>query len=165
MTLLEHEEIILKAEHQCEKKSFYLLNLITCLHVYALASIIYIFCYKVIQLWVFYLIATIIYLLYVFFQTNKNYEHYKKFFGNDELIVTKDKVYYNVCMNLKGNYVNRDENVLISEITDLEIKKGFYPIRLKIYFNQGQDYVVVHCLKNANEFYKYLSCLIPKKIL
>lgn len=163
MTLLENEEVLLRGRNECKKSSFILLTLISTLHVYVLASIVYLFAYKVVRGWIIYLIATIMYVLFNVYQLKKTYENYSKFFGHDEIVITKEKVYYNVCMNKNGEYINFDTFVFIKDINFLDIKKGLYPKRLTIMFNDKNDYVNIHCLANATEIYDYLSCLIKQE--
>ena len=102
-----------------------------------------------------------------------------KFFGFDEVVITEDKLYYNICMNKKGNLINFDSFIYIDDIKSIKIKKGLYPQRLNVVFkttsntrdelNNPDDksisYINIHCLDNANEIYDYLSCIINKKSL
>ncbi|MBQ7275729.1 MAG: hypothetical protein IJS58_00630 [Bacilli bacterium] len=179
MNILENEKIILKGINKCKKKDFYLLNMITSLHIFALASIVFLFIYKYVNVYIVYGVALFVYIIFVLFQTKKTYLDYQKFFGFDEIVITEDRVYYNICMNKKGNYLNFDSYIDISEIKDLNIKKGLYPQRLNIIFNTTNEtkpelnnvddnsisYINVHCLDNAKEIYDYLSCKIDKKSL
>ena len=65
-------------------------------------------------------------------------------------------------MNKKGEYLNFDSFVFIKDINFIQIKKGLYPTRLTITYNDCNEYVNIHCLDNAREIYEYLSCLINK---
>ena len=179
MTILESEKIVLKGTNKSKKKDFYLLNMITSLHIFALASLVFLFVYKYVNVFIVYGVALFVYVLFVIFQTKKTFAEYVKFFGFDEVVITEDKLYYNICMNKKGNLINFDSFIYIDDIKSIKIKKGLYPQRLNVVFkttsntrdelNNPDDksisYINIHCLDNANEIYDYLSCIINKKSL
>lgn len=163
MTLLDSEVVKLRGRNRCKKSSFILLSMLTSLHVFVLAIIIAFIARYYVPWFVIMIIASIMYLFFVLYQTNASYKNYSKFFGGDEIVITENRVYYNICMNKKGNYINYDSYILIKDINFIQIKKGLYPQRLSIIFNECNEYINIHCLDNAKEIEEYLSCLIEKK--
>ena len=67
MTILESEKIVLKGTNKSKKKDFYLLNMITSLHIFALASIVFLFVYKYVNVFIVYGVALFVYVLFVIF--------------------------------------------------------------------------------------------------
>lgn len=163
MTLLDSEVVKLKGRNKCKKSNFILLSMLTSLHVFFLALIVAYVTRYYVQWFTVLIISMIVYLFFVIYQTNASYKNYSKFFGQDEIVITEERVYYNVCMNKKGNYINYDSYVLIKDINFVQIKKGLYPQRVSISFNDYNEYINIHCLDNAKEIAEYLSCLIDKK--
>lgn len=163
MTLLENEVVNLRGYNRCKKKDFFLLSMITSLHVVALGALVSIFAKNYVRPVVVLIITVVMYLLYVLFQNKKTYKDYNRFFGRDEIVITDERVYYNVCMNKVGEYKNFDSFMLIGDITFLEIKKGLYPKRLKIYYGENNEYIIVHSLANALEIKNYLQDKIANK--
>lgn len=157
MTLLENEVVNLRGYNTCKKKNFILLSMITSLHVIALGALVALFARNFVRPIVVFIITIVMYFLYVIFQNKKTYKDYNRFFGRDEIVITDERVYYNICMNKAGEYKNFDDFMLIKDITFLEIKKGLYPKRLKIYYGENNEYIIVHSLANAQEVKNYLQ--------
>lgn len=173
MTLLEHEEVLLRGKNKCERKEFIPLSLLSNAFLIIVPTLSALLLKRYIRPWIIYIISITIYIIEVIVHTRKTYQNYNKFFGNDEIVITKDKVYYNVCyIEEDGDYANRDSSIDIKDLEAVIVKKGMYPKRISLIFknkdnspNEPNEHIIVHCLDNAEEICDYLTCLIEQKPL
>ena len=50
---------------------------------------------------------------------NKLFKEYKKYFSGDELALSNNTLYYNICMNKAGVYTFLDSSVLFSDVNNV----------------------------------------------
>ena len=111
---------------------------------------------------VYFSIALSLYVALSFISGNSSYKNYLRYFGNDELALSDTKIYYNICMNISGNYTNLDSNRDLKDIKEIYIMGGWNPKKLVIYFNDD-SHIAIHSLKDMEEVKENIEALINKQ--
>ncbi|MFA6662351.1 MAG: hypothetical protein WCS56_04905 [Bacilli bacterium] len=158
--IIPTSEKILYSSHNVEKKWGYLLfSCLLSLQSLVIVGIFYIFAYKIIGiLWII-IIAIIVYIIVTIITYFKGYNRYMRYFGTDELSLSETKIYYNVCMLQKGEYINFDGVKDYKNVREVFIKRGIRSDQLVIYF-VDDTHITIHCLGELPK----IKLLIDKRL-
>ncbi len=149
MIIPDNEIILFKSSNELSKRPFFKQGFIISLVPMSLISAAYIF-FRSISPLIYFTIVLVAYIILSIMTSNSTYNHYSQFFGHDEFAMSKDKIYYNICMNIQGRYTNYDTVRNLCDITDITIRSGWNPQSLVIYFKDG-DHITIHSLRDINK--------------
>lgn len=152
MIIPDNVNIEFKSNNYISKKDFLVKGFLISLAPLIFMSTCYLFLKKFMGPVFYFILVFVFYVILSFLTRNKLYNEYKKYFSGDELALSKDTLYYNICMNKAGVYTYLDSNVLYKDIVNVSIKKGIGPDRLYV-FLKDDSYLTFHCLKDI-EFVK-----------
>jgi len=155
MIIPDTEEIIYVAKNELKKTKFYIQSFIISIIPAGFLSCLYILLQSL-NIYAYFAFVFLIYVCCSIVSANQTYKNYERYFGSDELAISKTHIYYNICMNVKGEYQNFDSNKTLNSIKDVYIKSGWNPKALVITF-RDETHITIHSLKNIDEVYFKLT--------
>ena len=147
MIIPDNVSIEFKSSNIINKKDFILKGFLISLAPLIFMCACYLFLKKFMGPVFYFIIVFIFYIVISFMTCNKLFKEYKKYFSGDELALSNNTLYYNICMNKAGVYTFLDSSVLLKDVNNVLIKKGIGPDRLYV-FLKDETYLTFHCLKD-----------------
>lgn len=163
MIIPDYVKIEYVAKNELFKKQFVLSSFLISLAPLVFLSASYLLLKNMIGPILYFAFVFIAYIVLSILTLNKSYRNYYRYFGHDELAFSDTHLYYNICMNKAGEYVNLDSNVEFVNIKSVNIKRSIGPDKLYI-FLKDETYLTFHSIKDIEEVKKKIENKLNKSI-